>query len=150
LTRLPEITSAVEHVPLYRSALRIGLWWVIGFLALFAFIGLGSEIGGHSTGDTAGAVLGLSTLTGLICLASLVLRREIRAQRALLDQAGLTQDSPAWRPLSFKRIRLVSICLAASCAVLALLIALSPAAPTTQPQAPTLPTSSSPVRGVNQ
>jgi TIR domain len=147
--RLPATKPTAGHIPLHRSALRIGLWWVIGFLALFICFGTTSEIV-RPSGNTTGAALALVLMGGLAAIFILGLRREIGAQRRLLDRAGVGQDSPARRPLTFKHIRLVSVCLAGGIAVLALLLAISPPAPAPQPQAPGTPTSSAPASTVNQ
>lgn len=123
-------------IPIYRVALRIGLWWVAVTIGVTICFGLTFEIVA-STGNTSGAVIGLLLLAGLLALAIWFLRREVLAQRALLDRAGVDQEHPARRPLSPGHLRRVLISCGAAYIILTMLIVISPPAPAPQTQVPT-------------
>jgi hypothetical protein len=123
-------------IPIYRAALRIGLWWVTVTLGLFISFGVTTEIIRPTVSDLAGAVLALLMLGGLLALAIWFLRREILAQRACLDRVGVGQEHPAGRPLTAQHIRRVTIGCGVACVILTTLIAISPPAPAPQIQAP--------------
>jgi hypothetical protein len=123
-------------IPIYRAALRIGLWWVTVTLGLFICFGVTTEITRPTVADVAGAVLALLMLGGLLALVIWFLRREILAQRACLDRIGFGQEHPAGRPLSAQHIRRVVIGCCAACVILTTLMVISPPAPAPQIQAP--------------
>jgi TIR domain-containing protein len=120
-------TPTRPRVPIYRAALRIGLWWVLGVLSFFLLFGV-IQTFKYPT-QIAGGIVALSLVAGLIAFLIRVLLREIRAQRTILDRAGAKQDDPVRRPLSVAHMKRVLIGSASAIVILAVLIALTSTTP---------------------
>jgi hypothetical protein len=121
------VQRRVSRIPVHRTILRIALWWVATFLALFACVGAATEIA-RPTGQLGTAIFAVALLLGLAALSAHFLRREITAQRRILDQARVALDDPSRRPLSNRHVRRVAAWCAVGVIGLAIAIALTPPA----------------------
>ena len=105
----PPTGAGTGRMPAARTALRISLWWLLFFFVYWTCVGLVAK---------PLSVVILAPLTGLLIF---LLSREIRAERAILDRAGVDQNDIRRRPLSSRHIRRVVLWCSAVTVVLVIL-----------------------------
>jgi hypothetical protein len=114
-------------VPVYKTALRVGLWIAAFALAVFSSLGIGLTLGGKIVGGTGVTVIAviLYGLIGFGLLGGLLIwiRKEAASQRGLLDSAAEQGDIPRKLPtgLTATGMRILSMTLAGVSVIIVLL-----------------------------
>ncbi len=121
--------SSERALPPLRVAARIALWWVIFILAIFASFGLVSTIVSSSANDIPAAIFAEAFLLALIAGAARLLRREITAQRLLLERPNLDPRAvtSAQRALTRRHLKRVAIACVGVSVSLAIAMVFTPA-----------------------
>jgi hypothetical protein len=112
--------SPVRPVPLFRTIWRIALWWMVFIFAIPTGIGVFHLVLGRDQSHLLGAAIALTVIQILLLGGStLALRREIAAQRLMIDRAGSdARLSSEGRATSRGRVWFVT----GACVVVAVLI----------------------------
>lgn len=132
--REARLATVQEKLPIgpLRAAIRIGLWWLIYFMATFMGFGFASVVKDPGAPDASVGVGVLVTMGAIVTGLALLLRKEVRRQRAELVRAGVDWQR-AGSPVSVRHVRIVSVICAVVALVFGAAMASAPPPPVPQP-----------------